>query len=120
MKSVRHILAVAYALFIIYYTILNRTPGAEQIFKPLFWEISRGAWRDISLNILLFVPLGLLIGSWKGVVLGFILSLIIELTQLVFCLGFCELDDIINNTIGTAIGVGTYMGFCKLLNIYKQ
>ena len=120
MRNIRQILIIAYVLFIIYYTILNRAQGAEQIFKPLFWEVSRGAWRDISLNILLFVPLGLLMGCWKGIIFGFTLSVFIEITQLVLCLGFCEMDDILNNTIGTVIGVGIYMGFYRLLSITRN
>lgn len=108
MKTTRRILAILYAGFVVYYTILCREPGTELIFKPLFWELSRGAWRDIGLNILLFVPLGFLLGDKKGILIGFLLSTIIELVQLIFRLGFCELDDVLNNAIGTVVGVGLF------------
>lgn len=63
-------------------------------------------WRDIRLNILLFVPLGFLIGGWKGILIGFSLSTFIEATQYFGRIGYCELDDILNNTIGTGLGAG--------------
>lgn len=56
------------------------------------------------MNILMFVPLGFLIGGWKGIIICFIFSCLIELTQYIGCLGFCELDDMLNNTIGAGIG----------------
>ncbi len=62
-------------------------------------------WGDIIKNIALFVPLGLIIGGRKGVVIGFILSCGIEATHYFACLGYCELDDILNNTIGAGLGV---------------
>ena len=63
-------------------------------------------WSDIVLNILLFVPLGLIIGGWKGLLICFALSGMIEAAQYFFQIGFCELDDVLNNTIGAGIGVG--------------
>ncbi len=39
-------------------------------------------------------------------IIGFVLSGSLEATQYFFRIGYCELDDILNNTIGTAIGVG--------------
>lgn len=63
-------------------------------------------WSDIGLNILLLIPLGFFIGGWKGIAAGFILSCGIEMTQYIFRLGYCELDDILNNTIGAGAGVG--------------
>ena len=45
-----------------------------------------------------------LIGGWKGLLIGFCLSSGIEVTQYVCNLGYCELDDVLNNTIGTGVG----------------
>ena len=116
MRTTRRILAILYAGFIVYYTVLCREPGTDLIFKPLFWELSRGAWRDIFLNILLFVPLGFLLGSRKGILLGFLLSVFVEITQLIFHLGFCEMDDVLNNTIGMVIGT---LLFAVIKQIYS-
>ncbi len=62
-------------------------------------------WGDILKNIVFFVPLGFIIGGRKGVVVGFLLSCGIETAQYFIRLGYCEVDDVLNNTIGTAIGV---------------
>lgn len=120
MENIRKALAALYALFIVYYTLLCRSPGIERIFKPLFWELSRGAWRDIGLNILLFVPLGFLLGSRKGILYGFLVSVFVEITQLVFCLGFCELDDVLNNMIGTVIGTLIFVAAKRIYRIVNE
>ena len=106
MKFAKWILAALYVLCILCITIIGRTALPEPIFKGLFWEYQSGMWSDIILNILLFVPLGLIIGGWKGVLIGFGLSGVIEISQYFYQIGFCELDDILNNTIGAGIGVG--------------
>lgn len=69
-------------------------------------------WKDIWLNILLFVPLGVTIGGRKGVIAGLVLSCCIEAVQYFLCLGYCEVDDVMNNTIGTCLGTGIryYLG----------
>ena len=89
--------------------------------------------RQIILNILLYIPLGYLLPfslprlaarrhavaghrvrnavkafPWKAVLFGTTLSMFTECTQLVFRLGFFELDDILNNTIGCLIGLILY------------
>ena len=107
MKYVKWVLVLAYIYFILTQTIIGRTAQAEPIFQGLFWEIEQGYWSDIRLNILLFIPLGFLIGGWKGFMFGFFLSCGIELTQYCARLGYCELDDVLNNTIGAAVGAVT-------------
>lgn len=107
MKYVKWVLVLLYIYFILTQTIIGRSTQAESIFQGLFWEIRSGMWSDILMNILLFIPLGFLVEDWKGgIVMGFALSVGIELTQYVFHLGYCELDDVLNNTIGSAFGVG--------------
>lgn len=80
------------------------------------------------LNVLLFVPFGFLfpriienfsktIGKskpvkWQLVVIcGFTVSLLIEISQLVFKFGIFELDDLIKNTMGSFIGYYLYKRF---------
>lgn len=95
-----------YIFFILWMTLFSREVGTERIVKGLFWKVQMGYWRDI----VLFIPLGFLIGgkSWKAVLFGFLLSAFIELTQYFLLLGYCEADDVINNTIGTTAGVLFY------------
>lgn len=106
MKFVKWVLVAGCIFFILTQTILFRSPHPEPIFQGLFWELQNGYWSDIRLNILLFVPLGFLIGGWKGLVFGFCLSCGIEAIQYIGRLGYCELDDVLNNTIGAGIGAG--------------
>lgn len=105
-RIIKGILIAIVAIIILQITIFSRDVGQERIFKPLFWELKNGMWKDIWLNILLFMPLGLIIGGRKGIISGLILSCCIEFTQYMFCLGYCEMDDVLNNTIGAVIGVG--------------
>lgn len=65
------------------------------------------------LNVVLFLPVGLLLGcgfremTWKkAFVFGLVLSASIELFQLIFCKGLCEVDDVIHNVLGCMIGFG--------------
>ena len=76
----------------------------------------------IILNILLFVPLGYMLPcifkklqkALRGVVLiGFFCSLLIETVQLITHLGWFDLDDLLNNTIGCVLGVTFYRVFLK-------
>lgn len=62
------------------------------------------------MNICLFVPLGFLIpyctrrGLIFTVFTGLLLSATIEAIQYYYCLGYCEFDDVFNNTVGSIIG----------------
>lgn len=76
--------------------------------------------KEIILNILLFIPMGYMLPftwpklvkrhhlPWKVVFIGFGVSLLTELMQLVFHLGLFEFDDIFNNTLGCIIGALIY------------
>lgn len=101
----RWIAGIAYVFVIFRMTLIGRTVYSDHIFYGLFWELSQHMWGDIIKNITLFVPLGFIIGGRKGVVIGFFLSCGIEVTQYFTRLGYCELDDVLNNTVGTLIGV---------------
>ncbi|MCH5211872.1 MAG: VanZ family protein [Oscillospiraceae bacterium] len=64
-------------------------------------------------NIIWFIPLGFFLHKLTNlktihiVMIGLLLSLVIETTQYVFGVGESELDDLILNTIGTSLGVVT-------------
>lgn len=69
-------------------------------------------------NLIWFVPLGLalpaLIPCGRNVIgYGFLLSLAIEFSQLMFGTGYTEVEDLILNTLGTAMGYGIYLLACK-------
>ena len=112
----RKVLIALYILIILWITLFSRRAMETRIFRGLFWEIEMGYWNNIIQNILLFIPLGFLIGGKRGIIAGVLLSIGIELTQYIAVLGYCELDDVLNNTIGTVLGVGVW----KLLTLLTE
>ena len=81
--------------------------------------ISTEPLEGIFLNILLYIPLGYLLPYafgwfsrglllWKTILAGFLLSCATEAIQLHYHMGCYDLDDIMNNTLGTAIGALLY------------
>lgn len=73
-----------------------------------------GPWINLFGNIVLFLPLGFLIANmlrgrarfpvFETILLSFLVSLSIEVTQFAFALGYSDADDLLFNTIGGAIG----------------
>ena len=92
-------------------TILG-TPEKDQWF-------SRGNLMDVVFNVLGFVPFGFILAAWLrftnnisapiaywiAILLGFCLSLAIELTQAYLPMRDSSLLDVISNTLGTVAGV---------------
>lgn len=121
-KRLGWILFVAYVLFLLWLTILSRRPRVgERVFKwELFWAYR--AWiagesfgRTESIqninSILVFIPFGVLfpVKNWKALLLTVLLfSAAIETVQFGFNLGWCEIDDVICNVLGAAIGFGLW------------
>ena len=111
---------------------LCRSPFSEpQLLLTPFWSYTEafsaenglhierlGLAREILLNILVYVPLGLLLPSIlpercrRGAVTllcGIGLSLLTEALQYITRRGYCETDDLIHNTAGTLLGLGLWM-----------
>ena len=89
-----------------------------------YWYIWEGGrfLVQVSMNVLAFVPIGLLLGCtfgrlrWKTVLsIGGGFSLLIEVLQFVFRRGFAEFDDVFHNVLGCAIGFGAYLGIVYLI-----
>ena len=120
-RTVAWVLLVLYIGFIIYTTLLCREPKDYREYNfQLFWSYQRffddvrPQARQILLNILFFVPFGILVplcvdGSWKRklvitIISSCLLSGTVEFFQLLYKLGFAEFDDVFDNTMGAAIG----------------
>ena len=79
-------------------------------------------WLNLLGNILLFVPTGAILpfvykrldSFGKVVLAGACMSVCIELLQLPFFQRTTDVNDVILNTIGCALGYGVYI-FCKLM-----
>ena len=68
-------------------------------------------YKDVILNIVGFIPVGLLVGllfekyRWaKAWLVGLLASLTIEFSQLIWHRGVFDLDDLFNNGLGALIG----------------
>lgn len=81
----------------------------------------------LILNILLYYPIGyilpILFQKLKPkcvILIGCLCSIATETTQYLLCMGWCETDDVIFNTLGTAIGVWVCFWQLKRLNAPKS
>lgn len=116
---------LCYLVVVLSATLLDRFSGwsNRQIdlypflsYREAWNSFSRREWRNLILNICMFVPFGLLLPlygrRWQKAVpvytTGLAFTLVIELLQLIFHRGIFELDDIFNNLLGTMIGYGLY------------
>lgn len=125
--------AVVYAAVFLFVTLFGRAERPEIRYQlELFWEYREAfgwengrlvtqkaefAWFIVN-NILLFIPLGVLLGEYLCkhrrhlffwvLSIGCLVSISVEISQLVFQLGLFELDDVWNNSIGAALGFAFY------------
>lgn len=103
----------SYLFFILAGTVLIRKPGVLRYELIPFWSWkSPEHYNQIIVNILMFIPIGLLLGikaGWKGILVASGISVGIEIAQLVTRRGLFEFDDIIHNTLGAAVGFGLWM-----------
>ncbi|MBQ3417943.1 MAG: VanZ family protein [Ruminococcus sp.] len=118
------VIAVAISIvLIIYITVFSRgesEPGLDLIPFSSFVRARTQPhmYRSMLMNVFLFFPLGLFLpylieGGIKRRILltvswGLLLSVTVELIQLIFSIGLCETDDVICNTLGAALGSLAY------------
>lgn len=110
------ILFAIYILVVIQITFFSREPGSRNgcMNLDLFstWGYSVVTHAFFIENILMTVPFGILAPlcfrrlrpMWKCVVLGGVCSVLTELSQYVTKRGYCEVDDMLTNTIGVLCG----------------
>ena len=103
---------------ILYTTLYSRTKSYQvPVFIPFhsFFEAKKKPelYRTMLMNIFLFEPIGLSLPNILPkkahpvvitVIIAILFSVIIEAAQYWFCLGRCEIDDVIMNTLGAAVG----------------
>ena len=138
-RVIAQILLIIYIGFIIYTTLLCRELKDYREYNfQLFWSYQRffddvrPQGRQILLNILFFIPFGVLVslcldGSGKRklaftAISACLLSGLVEFLQLLFKLGFAELDDVFDNTMGAAVGavLVLMLGRTKRGNMYAR
>ena len=125
-KYIFAIWLIGYIFIIIYITVLGRLDhpfdGIHYNLVPL-WSLENiklgyvETIYDKINNVILFIPLGVLTGGiissisfsicrllCSSMVVGSLVSIFIEILQLLTKNGWCEIDDVICNTIGCVIG----------------
>jgi glycopeptide antibiotics resistance protein len=81
------------------------------------------AFDQMTLNVLLFVPLGAMLMFWgrrsigQAALIGYGVSLLIEGSQLLLANRIFDVDDLITNTTGTALG---WLGALTAMKIYAR
>lgn len=123
-------LFVMYVVVLLCATLARQGYGRVIKFQPFSsymaaWNsASASEWRNLVVNILLFIPLGFLLPlistrfhkCWNTYAAGILMAVFIEGVQYVFQRGIVEFDDIMNNTLGTMIGYGIS---CLIIQIGK-
>lgn len=132
-KSIVWFLLVVYLAVMAVTVFLSREPGSRQgIDMTLFqtWGVTPQEHAFVIENILLFVPFGVLFplavaGSKNGdgravdrlskctVLFGFLCSVCIETVQLITERGYCQLDDVVMNTLGSLAGYIIFFNYKK-------
>ena len=108
-----------FSVFAVIYATLLRTPEvSELVLMPFYSFIAAQQqpemYRSMLLNVFLFLPMGISLPFVLDkkvrhniictIIMAMVFSTAIEITQYVFCLGRCETDDVIMNTLGAAAG----------------
>lgn len=127
-----------YLVMVFVFTVFARgTTESYQYELELFWTYKRGIAAnggvmvcEIILNTLMLLPMGVVVPVFMvsrfrrcfscglaTVFLGFFVSTVIEILQLVLRRGFFEFDDIFHNTLGVLIGFFLYCGVVKVKEI---
>lgn len=105
-------LPTAYSVFLILYiTLLRRAPGYnENIRLHLKLWPSAGVWAGNLLNLILYIPFGCTSQRWKlnrkrVAIAAFVLSVCCEVLQYFTGRGMADVNDVLFNTLGAAVGV---------------
>lgn len=121
-------LVAVYFAMLISITLLSREPGSRnsvdlQLFET--WGNQRLPDRYFVENILLFLPFGALLPAtvpqlrrwWCCIYAAFATSMMLETLQLLTERGYCQLDDVVTNTFGAAVG---YLAFAIVRRWWKK
>lgn len=115
-------------------SMLTRQTRVNGVPLVAIWNwVKKGVWWHLFYNVMgncvWFVPLGVLLPAlYRGyrkhmgrvVFIGLVVSTTIEILQFVFCTGVTDIDDVIFNTIGTAMGYTLWVAFDLLRKIIRR
>lgn len=131
-KAFLWIIFVGYEAIVVYATILRGGSG-HRVWNLHLFRAWREAWNNYSvknwanvlLNVAMFFPLGFLLPVLKNlfrkwyitIATGCVVSVLIELVQLLLGVGICDVDDLFANFLGTVIG---YLTIMIILTVFKK
>ena len=102
--------AVFFSLAVLFRESSDKCTIRLDLFKDLL-EPGPDGYSDLILNIVCFIPVGLLVGllfekyRWvKALLVGLLASLTIEFSQLIWHRGVFDVNDLFNNALGALIG----------------
>ena len=128
-KLILYGISIGYIIVVLGATFMNRGQVYKTInlnlfssYKEAYNLMKLSLFRNLILNMLLFVPFGFLLPfysdklkkMYKVVLIGFGFTLLIEIFQYVSNFGIFEIDDIFDNTIGVIIGYSIFMIYTKI------
>lgn len=135
MRIISAVAAVVVVAAILYVTVLSRGESGAGVDLIPFSSYARAKiqpeiYRSMLMNTFLFVPLGLALpfvfggGTGKRILLtilvGLLLSTAVEAIQYFGNLGMAETDDVICNTLGSAIGSCAYLLLLLWRKLYRK
>ena len=97
-----------------------------QLIMTPFWSYAKFSQIEIRwqiyMNVFLFIPFGFMLPwcaeklqrLWKVLLIAAAFSILIEAAQYFLRIGYCELDDVIHNTLGAMIGYGYWRLLCSI------
>ena len=125
-----------YVVILLYFTVFGRYSHPEyayqihiyKSYKHLLEQFDWQSIRQIIINIAMMIPVGFLLpvlikNKYKyllTLISALILILFIESMQLVMQCGTFEVDDVVNNLLGTAIGLMLYKIFSTIYHKSKS
>lgn len=96
-----------------FHTIFKQLRRLIRLHEP--WAVRHSAV-NLGGNVILFVPLGIFLPLlwtklrrlWRVLLVTALIIVLVEMGQVVTLLGRCDVDDVILNVLGAAIGYGVY------------
>ena len=115
MKRFCQVALVIYTFLIFYLAVLSRGVAKQTYIKmdllQCYLQPGGISYRDVLVNIVGFIPVGILVGMFssrhrvvKSLLTGLLLSLSVEFSQLLLKRGVFDVDDIFNNAAGAVLG----------------
>lgn len=115
-----YLLLIEYLILLFYFAVIDRFAMDDYVIQTeLLWGYHKPSdviYKDNIVNIIVFIPVGLLISViskrlffLKSIFIGLFISETIECCQLIFKRGNFDVDDLFNNTVGSLIGALFYL-----------